>query len=392
MEDNNTPSEGGFQIFDNAADLQASMQTTEAPEQPQEQVVQETPPAPQEPTQEQPPVEQPPQESQYVDPEAAPSEPNQETPVEPTPEPYTQQQEQQPWEQQPAHVQDQQLEYAVLNFLSERLGRDIDSFDDLNSAYDVPKLDERVEAISKFVQETGRSPQDWFAYQSLNPSEMDDKMAVRVSLATDYKDLSSSELDLLISNKYKLNPDIHSEDEIEFSKVQLKLDASEARKRIGELRESYKAPEQQEQMSQEPEPIVDEAWINHMYQEVDTLTGLEFDLGNEKSFTFGLQDSYKSHLKEKNARLDEYFDPYIRNDGSWDIDMLSSHRALVDNIDQIAKSIYRQGLSDGQRGLVNKAANVSTSTPQENNLNNTSDPIIDQIKQYFDSGTTTFKI
>lgn len=387
MEENNTPSEGGFQIFDNAADLQASMQSSE----PQVETVQETPPAtPQGPTQEQAPVEQPPQESQYVDPEAAPSESNQETYVAPTPEPYTQEQEQQQWQQQP-QVQEQELEYAVLDFLSERLGREIASFDDL-SGYGATQLDERVEAIAKFVQETGRSPQDWFAYQSLNPSEMDDQMAVRVSLATDYKDLSSSELDLLMSNKYKLNPDLHSEEEIQFSKVQLKLDASEARKRIEELRESYKAPEQQQQQMQEPQPIVDEAWIQRMNHEVDTLTGLEFDLGNDKSFTFGLQDAYKSHLKEKNARLEEYFDPYIRNDGSWDIDMLSSHRALVDNIDQIAKSIYRQGLSDGQRGLVNKAANVSTSTPQENNLNNTSDPIIDQIKQYFDSGTTTFKI
>lgn len=95
---------------------------------------------------------------------------------------------------------------------------------------------------------------------------------------------------------------------------------------------------------------------------------------------------------DKNARLDEYFDPYIRDDGSWDIDSLSSHRALIDNIDVIAQSIYRKGLSDGQRGLVNKAANVSTTSPVQQNLNNNSDPVIEQIKQYFDTGTTTFKL
>ena len=95
----------------------------------------------------------------------------------------------------------------------------------------------------------------------------------------------------------------------------------------------------------------------------------------------GLEDSYKSQLKDKNARLDEYFDPYIRDDGSWDIDTLSSHRALIDNIDQIAQSIYRQGLSDGQRGLVEKAANVQASTPQQQTNNNNSDPLISQLKQ-----------
>ena len=41
-------------------------------------------------------------------------------------------------------------------------------------------LDERVEAIARFVQETGRDPQDWFRYQQLNASEMDDMTAVKM--------------------------------------------------------------------------------------------------------------------------------------------------------------------------------------------------------------------
>ena len=43
-----------------------------------------------------------------------------------------------------------------------------------------------------------------------------------------------------------------------------------------------------------------------MVTEVDAMTGLEFDLGNEKTFTFGLDDDYKAQLVEKNSRLDEY--------------------------------------------------------------------------------------
>ena len=56
--------------------------------------------------------------------------------------------------------------------------------------------------------------------------------------------------------------------------------------------------------------------------------------------------------------FDEYFDPYVREDGSWDYDMLSSHRAVIDNIDKIVSAAYRQGMGDGQRGIVDKAANV----------------------------------
>ena len=53
----------------------------------------------------------------------------------------------------------------------------------------------------------------------------------------------------------------------------------------------------------------------------------------------------------KNARLDEYFDSYVREDGTWDFDTLNSHRAIIDNIDAIVGSTYRQGLSDGQKNI-----------------------------------------
>lgn len=364
MEDNN-PTEGGtFEIFDTAEALQASM-AQEAPAQ--EAPVQESAPVE---TQ-----EAPVQDTPYVDPEAAPAQPVQETTVETSPEP------QEDTTPQAEDYSSQEIEGAVMSFLSEKLGRDITSLEDLSPVTEPANpLDERVEAIAKFVQETGRSPQDWFTYQSLNPSEMDDVMAVRVNMATEYKDLSGQEIDLLMKSKYKLDADLHSEEEIQLSQLQLKIDAAESRKRIVDLRESYRAPEAQQQ-GQEPQSIIDDEWISHMSREVDSLTGLEFDLGQDKTFTFGLEDNYKSQLKDKNARLDEYFDAYIRDDGSWDIDTLSSHRALVDNIDQIAQSLYRQGLSDGQRGLVEKAANVQASTPQQQNNNNNSDPVVDQLKQ-----------
>ena len=49
--------------------------------------------------------------------------------------------------------------------------------------------------IAQFVEETGRSPQDWFAYQSLNPSEMDDVTAVRVQMASEYPNLAPEEVE-----------------------------------------------------------------------------------------------------------------------------------------------------------------------------------------------------
>jgi hypothetical protein len=358
----NQPSEAqGFQVFDNVEDLSASMATEQEPQVETTEPVAEpvAEPAPE------PAVEAQPQESSYVDPEAAPTEETQE---------YT----------------DSDYEEAVLSYMSERLGREFSSFDDFSTPQQ-KALDERIESIARFVEETGRSPQDWFAYQSLNPSEMDDVTAIRVSMASEYPSLSAEELNVLVNSKYKLDPDLNSEEEVRLAQVQLKVDAQNAKQKIEELRSQYQAPEVKQ--SENAEPIVDEAWVSQMSREVDQMTGLEFDLGNDKSFTFGLDDAYKSQLKQKNARLDEYFDPYVNDDGNWDYDKLSAHRAVVDNIDAIVASAYKQGLGDGQRTLVDRAANVQSQTPTETGANQ-SNPLTDQLKQIISGqgGKMTFKI
>jgi len=118
-----------------------------------------------------------------------------------------------------------------------------------------------------------------------------------------------------------------------------------------------------------------------MTEETNALEALSFELpGGE--FNFGITDEYKSQLIEKNSNLETFFDQYIGQDGQWDYDTFNTHRALVDNIDAIAKSIYQQGLSDGQRKIVDQAANVSARTPNigtGNNTNNLEQQILDAL-------------
>ena len=281
------------------------------------------------------------------------------------------------------------IEDAVFGYLSEKLNREIYSMDDIVVQ---ESIDPRVESISRFVQETGRDPQDWFTFQSLDTSEMDDTTAVRLSIAIDNPDLTSEEIDLLMGSKYKLNEDMYDEQEVRLSRLQLKLDANKAKEVVSGLRDSYSSPVQQEDSIQE-ESFIDEEWISEMSYELDSLTGLEFDLGSGKSFTFGLDDKYKNQLRAKNSQLENYFDDYVDNQGQWDFDKLSSHRALIDNIDTIASSIYRQGLSDGQRGIVDKASNMSQSSPNQQNINNTQNPVVDQLRNIIGGGNKmTFNI
>ena len=262
----------------------------------------------------------------------------------------------------------EQYETNVTKFIGEKLGIELDNLDQLTEILNAPKqtaeIDERVKAIADFVSETGRDPKDWFTYQSLNPSEMDDLSAVKLQMAVEYPNLDQEEINMLMGSKYKIDEDLHSEDEIKLSKLQLKIDAQKSRKEIEQVRDSYKAPVREEKSDvQEVQSPITKEWIATMSNEVDSLDALTFEVGDTE-FNFGIKPEYRSELKKKNENLDQFFDQYVGQDGDWDFEMLNAHRTVIDNIDDIAKSLYNQGLSDGQRKLVEKTANVDVSGPK----------------------------
>lgn len=256
----------------------------------------------------------------------------------------------------------QMSDEAVAQYLSETLGVQLNSVDSLKEMLtpQQAEIDERVKVIADFVESTGRSPEDWFKYQSINPSEMDDMTAVKLTMVNEYPDLSGEEVDMLLGSKYKLDEDLYTDDEIKLSQLQLKIDANKSRKQIDELRSSYTLPvDNNDSTATSP---IDEQWISSMKQETESLEAISFDLPSGE-FNFGITDEYKNQLVNKNTNLESFFDQYVSNDGQWDYDKFNTHQALVDNIDAIAKSLYQQGLSDGQRKLVEQAANVSTQSP-----------------------------
>ena len=285
---------------------------------------------------------------------------------------------------------EEQLQSAVFEYLSEMTGEEITSLDDLYEEEETNAVDERVEAIARFVEETGRTPEDWFRFQSLNPEGMDDMTAIRIQMSNEYPNLSLDELNLLVNSKYKVDSDLYSEEEVNLAKLQMKMDGDKGRQSIEDIRQGYAAPEYE---SEAIESVIDEQWIADMAQEVDTLEGLEFDLGDNNLLEFNLDDNYRNQLKDKQARLDEYFDPYVREDGSWDYALLSSHIAVIDNIDRIVKSAYTRGLGDGQRTLVDTASNVSTDTIPTGSQNQQDNPLANQVKQLIrQRGGLTFNI
>tara|TARA_R110000796_G_scaffold244936_2_gene368353 strand:- start:5533 stop:6627 length:1095 start_codon:yes stop_codon:yes gene_type:complete len=261
-------------------------------------------------------------------------------------------------------------ESSVLSYLSEKLGKELKGFEDLTTETNTSaEIDERVSAINEFVKSTGRDPQDWFSYQSMNPSEMDDKTVIQNQLKSQYPDLPSEDINLLVDDKYRLDEDLYDDSEIRLAKIQLKIDADKGRRELESIRDQFAAPQKKDQVEQvqEEKSFIDENWLNNMSVEVDALEGIEFEVAKDKSFTFGIEDNYKSELKSKNENIEDFFGTYSDDNGKWNFEKWNMHQTVLDNIETIVKTAYQQGLGEGQRGLVDKAANVQYQQPNETN-------------------------
>ena len=262
------------------------------------------------------------------------------------------------------------------------------------------ELDPAVKAIADFVSETGRTVEEWFSYQALNPSEMDDLSVMQSNLQNQYPDLSTSDAKLLLENKYNLDTDLNTEQDVRLGALQMKMDASTARKELESTRSKYLAPVVKDEpiaapVQEELESPITSEWISSMSKVADDMEALEFNVGKDKSFAFGISDAYKSELKQSNAKMDDYFDQYVSEKGDWDFEKLNVHRTILDNIEGIVDAAFKQGLSEGTSNVVKQAVNPSNVTPTSSNAPSAAsneDKVRQQILNALQGGDDTLRM
>lgn len=301
------------------------------------------------------------------------------------------------------NISDEEYEEMLVGAVSEMLGLEGMTKEALLERLDTEQptaseLDPTVQAIADFVAETGRSVNDWFAYQSSNPSEMDDVTVMKQNLQNQYPDLSEEDAMLLLDNKYKLNADFYGEDEVRLGQLQMKMDATNARKELESTRAKYLAPAESAPQTAAPEEIespITTEWIAGMEESVNGMEALEFNVGKDQTFSFGMTDSYKSSLKQSQSQLENHFDQYVDESGNWNYELLNVHRTILDNIESIVDSAYKQGVSAGTSNVVKQAVNPSDVTPSSSSSTSsasTEDKVRQQILNALQGGDDTLRM
>ena len=252
---------------------------------------------------------------------------------------------------------------VVLNYLSEKLGRDIESFDDFDNTSGEAESNnfasEQLQVINDYVRDTGRSVQDYLNTQTVDLSNVSDDAVIKEYLQLENPTLTEAELSDYIAATYKTDTDEYSSRDTNAGKVQLTKDARTARDYFNQIKEDYAMPTEAG-----VDPGVSEAergeWLSQMEGEVNDLEGLSFSMNDQgEEFTYNLDDDARQEIKSYNSDLENFFDKYVSESGDWNFDALNTDMYIMNNIDKIVRGVANQYRSKGTENVINEIKNPS---------------------------------
>ena len=250
----------------------------------------------------------------------------------------------------------------VLQYLSEKLGRVITSFDDFdNDEYETESNDfasEQLRVINDYVKNTGRTVQDYLNTQTVDLSDVSDDAVLKEYLRLDNPDLTEAELNDYMTATYKMDKEEYSTRDMNAGKVQLKNDARAAREYFNEVKEEYAMPDESFDTGVSEEERGE--WLGQMESEVDDLEGLSFEMNDQgEEFVYNLDDEARNEIKNYNSNLENFFDKYVDQNGDWDFDALNTDMYILNNVDKIIRGVANQYRSKGTESVINEIKNPS---------------------------------
>ena len=220
--------------------------------------------------------------------------------------------------------------------------------------------------MNNFISETGRTMADYIRTQAVDYSKVSNEDVMRLTLKQENPELSMDEVNVLINSKYKLGEDKHSDADKTLGKIELKRDVTNARKNLMETQEKYRMPAENNDNSVEQETVRKD-WVNNMSSEVDGVESITFDINDSgEKFTFSLTDDHRNGLMNANSNLNNFFDQYVE-DGNWNFDKLNTDMFVLNNFQDIIRSVANQYRSKGTEQVVKDIKNPSfNNEPRQN--------------------------
>lgn len=251
-----------------------------------------------------------------------------------------------------------------LKFVNDQFSTSFDSIDSFKDAVSQQEktsfANEQIEKMNTFVSETGRTIGDYIRTQTIDYSKMSNEDVMRISLKQNNPDLTMDEVNVLVESKYKTNKDKNSEADQTLGKIELKKDVSQARKDLINTQEKYRMPVNNEGNNTEQAESIRKNWVESMSNEASDVESISFNINDSgEEFTYALTEEHRNSLVESNSQLNNYFDKYVNEEGGWNFDKLNTDMIVLNNFEDIIRSVANQYRSKGTEQVVKDIKNPS---------------------------------
>ena len=241
-------------------------------------------------------------------------------------------------------------------------------------------LPENIEALVKFMNETGGTMEDYVRL-NYDYSKIDDQSLLRDYYKSTKPHLNQEEINFLLEDKFKYDEEIDEPRDIKKKKLAFKEEVANARKDLAKFKDQYyqevklrpgitqeqqkaseffnRYNEQQEQAAKQAEQFKNQT--QQLFN--NDFKGFDFSLG-EKKFRYKLQNP--SQVGNTQTDINNFISKFLNKDGSV-ADPAGYHKALYAamNADKIANHFYEQGKADGVKNVIDSSKNITTDKPRQ---------------------------
>ena len=220
---------------------------------------------------------------------------------------------------------------------------------------------EQMARLNEYVAEGG-DMMDFLTTQLTDYSEMSDVDVIKAQMKLTEKELTSEEINLLFEDSYKLNETQWSETEIKLAKIKLKRDANKARTDLIDFQKKNSIPKSKAQEAENKAQIeaAQKEWVKKVEASLRNFKDIKVDIGDKgEKFSYSVSDDTIKSIRKTNKNLQKFWDRYINEDGTQDVNKLTREMAILNDFDNIVRSVYAQARSNGKEAVVKDLKNPS---------------------------------
>lgn len=268
-----------------------------------------------------------------------------------------------------------EVEFDFNGELKKRTNGQFESLDDLLKASEKKPTfaSERIQHLND-LENKGVDINAVLAFNALSIDNLDPsnpnhaKQLIMHELKLNEPDISQKELEYEfyqhigkdLEEKRDDYDEVTNKKELELANLRLERSAKKAKAGLLVKQKELEIPVNgiSEKQKEDQQRLQDE-WVEKVNKSVDSFEKLNLEVTDESKFSYYLNDNARTNLKKTMEKPQDFLLRYVDN-GQADLEKFRRDIAIVDNFEQIAKSLYSQGLSAGIEKVVSNISNLST--------------------------------